>query len=66
VLHDALGHDLVVGGALEERVGLDLVDRGRDLAWSLRSTSRSGWKFDTPIARIAPWAYSFSIARQEP
>ena len=30
-LDAALAHELLVGGALEERVGLDLVDRGGDL-----------------------------------
>lgn len=31
MLHTALGHDLLIDGALEERVGLDLVDRRGDL-----------------------------------
>jgi hypothetical protein len=66
VLHAALGPDLLVGGALEERWVSIWSTAGVISLWSMRSTSRSGWKFDTPIARIAPSAYSFSIARQEP
>ena len=41
-LHAVLAHELLVGGALEERVRLDLVDRRGDFVVSIRSTSRSG------------------------
>jgi RND superfamily putative drug exporter len=44
-------------------MGLDLVDRGSDLVVVNRSTSRSGWKFETPIARVRPCLYSCCIAR---
>lgn len=39
--------------ALKERIDFDLIDRGCDLC-ATRSTSRSGWKFATPIERARP------------
>ena len=39
---------------------------GMTSLWTMRSTRRSGWKFDTPMARTCPSARSFSMARHAP
>ena len=65
-LHAALGHELLVVGALEERVGLDLVDRGGDLVVVDQVDQPVGGEVGHHDRREHPLPVESCMARQAP
>ena len=65
-LHAVLAHQLLVGGALEERVALDLVDGRGDLVVLDQIDEPVGVEVRDADRPSEALALSCSIARQEP
>ena len=64
-LDAALTHELLVGLALEERVGLDLVDGGGDVVVVDEVDQPVGVEVGDPDRLDSPCWYSSCMARQE-